>query len=225
MAYANAHVKVTIFGTMAGGQEEWSTGFRMGSEDGGSGNFGVGAGFTDALLPLWQTFYTNIAHKIHNSFLTTGIKAAVILPDGKTDLANVVTASYATPIGGGNSGVPQAPQVALVAQLAAASPVGLGAKGRMYLPGVNAALDGSLRIGSSDCQAIANGLRVFLDGAENAVNSPGYVINASKGRPGVPFTAPVNRRVTSVRVGNVYDTQRRRRNALTETYSSATLVA
>lgn len=226
MAYANAHVKVTIFGTSCGGAEEWSTGFRMGSEDGGSGNFGIGAGFADALLPLWSTFFTATASKFGSHFQTVGIKCAVILPDGKTDLGNVVTASYATPIAGALGAGIMPPQVALVAQLAAASPVGLGAKGRMYLPGISAAITGATgKISSTDAASVANGLRTFLDAAESATNSPGYVINASKGRPGVPFTAPVNRRVTQVRVGDVYDTQRRRRNSLTETYSTAALAA
>lgn len=225
MAFANAHVKVTMFGTSCDGAEEWSTGFRMGQEDAGSGNFGIGAGFPAALLPLWQTFFTTNANGIHPSWKTVGIKCALILPDGKTDLANVVTAAYATPIAGGGSGQAFPPQIALVAQLAAASPVGLASKGRMYLPGIVKPIASNGQISTADALLVANALRTFLDGAESAANSPGYVINASKGRPGVPFTAPVNRRVTSVRVGTVYDTQRRRRNGLTESYQSAALVA
>jgi hypothetical protein len=225
MAYANAHVKVTLFGTSCLGAEEWSTGFRMGSEDSGSGNFGIGDGFVNALLPLWQTFWSTTAHGVNASWLTTGIKAALILPDGKTDLANVVTVPYATPIAGGGATSPIPPQVSLVAQLAAASPIGLGSKGRMYLPGIGHTVQTSGKLTAAQTLAIANGLRTFLDAAESATNSPGYVINASKGRPGVPFTAPVNRRVTTIRVGDVYDTQRRRRNGLQESYSSASMAA
>jgi len=225
MAYANAHVKVTIFGTSCDGGEEWSTGFRMGQEDSGGGNFGIGEGWLEEVLPLWQTFFTASLNGINNNWKTVGIKAAIILPDGKTDLANVKTLAYASPISGGNGGTRFPPQVALVAQLAAASPVGLGAKGRMYLPGVCHAVNTNGHISVTEGQNIANNLRTFLDGCETATNSPGFVINASKGRPGVPFTAPVNRRVTSVRVGSVYDTQRRRRNGLTEQYWSASLVA
>lgn len=225
MPYQNAHVKITVFGTSCDGAEEWSTGFRMGQEGAGSGNFAIGAGFTDALLPLWQTFFTTGTTGISSNFKTTGIKAAVILPDGKTDLANVETKAYATPIAGGKASGIFPPQVALVAQLAAASPIGLGAKGRMYLPGVCHAMNSNGHISPTEAQNVANALRTFLDAAENATNSPGYVINASKGRPGVPFTAPIHRRVTSVRIGSVYDTQRRRRNGLTENYYSAAMVA
>lgn len=224
MAYANSHVKITLFGLSCGGAEEWSTGFRMGSESPGSGNFGIGEGFVDALLPLWQTFFTGATTQIHSSWSTTGIKAALILEDGTTDLEHVVTVPYGSPIVGGKGTNPFPPQVSLVAQLAAASPIGLGSKGRMYLPGVCAPIANGV-VGGTDLTNIANALRTFLDAAETATNSPGYVINASKGRPGVPFTAPVNKRVESVRLGNVYDTQRRRRNALTETYTTAALAA
>lgn len=225
MAYANAHVKVTIFGTSCGGAEEWSTGFRMGSEDGGSGNFGINADWLAAVLPLWQTFFKSAQSGFHQMWKTDGIKAAIILPDGKTDLANVLTLAYGAPISGASNLAAFPPQVALVAQLAAASPIGLGSKGRMYLPGIVHAIDGTGQIPGVLRQQVADGLKTFLDGAESAANSPGYVINASKGRPGVPFTAPVNRRVASVRVGSVYDTQRRRRNKLTETYSTSALAA
>jgi hypothetical protein len=225
VAYQNAHVKVTIFGTCFGGAEEWSTGFRMGQEGDGGGNFGIGAGWLASILPLWQTFFTHAEVGIGGTWQTTGIKAAIILPDGKTDLANVETQSYGAPISGGKPTNIFPPQVSLVAQLAAASPVGLGAKGRMYLPGVSIVLGANGQLAAADTLKIATHLRTFLDGCESAANSPGYVINASKGRPGVPFTAPVNRRVTQVRVGSVYDTQRRRRNGLTESYSVAAMAA
>lgn len=225
MAYENSHVKITLFGTCFDGAEEWSTGFRMGSEGAAGGNFAIGAGFVDALLPLWQTFFTSTAVDVSSRYNTTGIKAAIILATGQTDLNNVVTVPYGTPIVGGGGVAAHPPQISLVAQLAAASPIGLGSKGRMYLPGINIAVTSNGKIGLTDTQAVANALRTFLDGAESAVNSPGYVINASKGRPGVPFAAPVNRRVTQVKIGTVYDTQRRRRNALTEEYATAVLAA
>lgn len=225
MPYQNAHVKVTMFGTSCAGAEEWSTGFRMGTETEGGANFGINKPWLDSLLPLWSTFFTSALVKVHSSWKTQGIKAAVILPGGNTDLANVETSYYNTPIAGAGVSSPQAPQVSVVAQLAAANNMGLGSKGRMYLPGIAVALPDSGFIPTADCVNIANGLRTFLDAAESAAGSPGYVINASKGRPGVPFTAPVNRRVAFVRVGNVYDTQRRRRNGLTEQYSTAAMAA
>lgn len=225
MAYANSHVKVTLFGTCFDGAEQWSTGFRMGSEDPGAGNFGIPAGFVDELLPLWQTFFTSTSVDVSSRYTTTGIKAAIILANGQTDPDEVVTVPYTTPIVGGGGIGAHPPQITLVAQLANSSPVGLGSKGRMYLPGINIAVTSNGKIGLTDTQAVANALRTFLDAAETTTNTPGYIINASKGRPGVPFAAPVNKRVHQVKIGTVYDTQRRRRNAMTEEYATALLAA
>lgn len=225
MAYANAHVKVTLFGTCMSGNEEWQTGFRMGDPDPAGGNFGIGSGWLALVAAAWQTYFTNGSNGFSGNYKTNGVKAAIILEDGSTDIANVETYSYATPISGASGGSWFPPQITLSAQLAAASPVGLGAKGRMYLPGINFPISASGYIGTTEAQAIANGLRTFLDACETATNSPGVVMNCSKGRIGVPFAAPVNRRVTHVRVGSVYDTQRRRRNQLVESYVNADLAA
>lgn len=224
MAFANQHVKVTVFGTVFGGAEEWSTGFHMGSEDPGAGNFSINETWLAALLPLWQTFFTSATIAFHSTWKTVGIKAAIIKTDGKTDIDNVRTAAYGTPISGASASQLYPGQVSLVAQLAAASPVGLGAKGRMYLPATTTGVLTTGHISTTAAQDVANGLRTFLDGAESAANSPGYVMNTSQGRVS-PAAAPVNRRVTTVRVGTVLDTQRRRRNGLTETYMSAALAA
>lgn len=221
--YANDHVRVTIFGTHVDGNEEWSTNFHIGATDSGSGNFDVAQEWVDALLPLWQTFFTSSSTAIINVCKTVGIKAGVVrASDGKFALDTIKTATYATPVAGTSTSPIFPPQVALVAQLRA-SGVGLGTKGRMYLPGPAHSLQGNGKISGANATSVANNLRTFLDAAETAVNSPGYIINVSKGRPGVPFTAPINKRVTEVRVGDVYDTQRRRRNGLTESYSTATM--
>jgi hypothetical protein len=225
MAYMNAHVKVTIFGDMFTGGEIWSTGFHIGEADEGGGNFGVSPEWVEALKAPWQGFFSGATEGFSGNFRTLGIKAGVLLPDGKYDLSTIYTASYNQPISGGSMNPSFPPQVALVAQLRAASPVGLGAKGRMYLPGITHPVNGQGRISSAAANTTATGLKNFLDAAEAAVNSPGYVINASKGRVGVPFAPPVHRRVTSVLVGDVYDTQRRRRNALRESYSTQAMNA
>lgn len=225
MAYQNAHVKVTLYGDCFGGAEEWSTGFRMGQEGDASGNFAINEAWVQTVKTEWATFFQLPANGFGVDWRITGVKAAIVLPDGKTDLGNVINNPYGTPGTGAYTIGKMPPQVSLVAQLRSASPVGLASKGRMYLPGVSVAPDATGHVPTATANSIATTLRTFFDNIETAAGSPGYVINASKGRPGVPFTAPINKRVTMVRVGNVYDTQRRRRNGLTEIYSSATLVA
>jgi len=229
MAYANAHVKVTIFGDMLNGAEEWSTGFHMGGADGGSGNFGVNADWVNALAAAWETYWKNSAHGHHSNFRTLGVKAGVVNVDTKFDLSTIITRTYPAPITGGNPNVTlYPPQIALVASLESANRRELGGKGRMYLPGVGFSISGGGVIDSGAQTAIANGIRTFFDTIEDAAGSPGYVMIASQGRKnssGTVTAPPVNRRVTNVRVGNVYDTQRRRRNQLSESYVNATLSA
>jgi len=225
MAYANAHVKVQIFGDMLNTNEIWTTSFRMGSEDAGGGNFGVNPLFVDAVKPLWQAVFTGATQNFSPRFRTLGIKAGVVQTDGKMDLDTIYTSTYATPISGGSSNPTFPPQCAIVVSLRAANPTGLGSKGRMYLPGFCAPIDASGQISSTDTTRLATDMKGFLDACEADTNSPGYVIIASQGRPGVPFAPPVHRRVTSLRVGSVYDTQRRRRNNLVESYAAQTMVA
>lgn len=223
--YANSHVRVTIFGTHMDGNEEWQTGFHMGSEDSGGGNFDVPAGFCAALLPLWSTFFTSSSTAVINVCKTVGIKASVINgSDGHVDISTTQIATYSSPVAGTSTSPIFPAQIALVAQLRAAG-TGLGTKGRMFLPGIAHSMQGNGVISNANAQSVANNLRTFFDAAEAVTLNPGYVMNVSKGRVGVPFTAPLNKRVTSVRVGTVYDTQRRRRNGLAETYMGADLAA
>ena len=227
MAYANAHVKVTIFGDTFGGAEEWSTGFHMGSAEEGGGNFGVNADWVNTLAAAWQTFFTANGSGSPQYARTLGVKAGVVLPTGKFDLGTIIPRTYATPIAGGHPGTVYPAQCTLVASLESANRRDLGGKGRMYLP-TNFGVNGGGHINAVDAQACADLLRTFFDTIEDAAGSPGYVMIASQGRNptnGSTAAPPVNRRVTNVRVGDVIDTQRRRRNQLTETYYNATLSA
>lgn len=229
MAYANAHVKVTLFGDMLNGQEEWSTGFHMGSAEEGAGNFGVNSDWVNSVLGAWQTFFGANVNGFHSNFRTLGVKAGIVLPTGKYDLSNIVTRTYATPVAGGNTAVTlYPPQIALVASLESANRRDLGGKGRMFLPGIGWGISANGVIDVGAQTAVADGLRTFFDTIEDAAGSPGYVMIASQGRKAADGTVtapPVNRRVTNVRVGNVFDTQRRRRNGLVESYVNATLSA
>lgn len=222
--YQNAHVKVSIIGDCFGGAEEWSTGFRVGTVAAGGGNFDVSQAWLDEIAGTWATYFALSANGYSTQYRTTQLKAGIVLPDtGKFDLSTIKTHTYTSPVAGTSGGSWHPPQVSLVAQLASANPRELGGKGRMYLPGINFPINTNAKLSTTENQRIADNLRTWLDSIEVATDSPGYVMIASKGRVGVPFAAPVNRRVATVRVGDVYDTQRRRRNQLSETYFSASL--
>lgn len=227
--FAHSVKRVTMSGTSFNGAEIWSTGFYIGSV--GSDVSNPTQTFADAVRTAWTTFFQNATTGIGNSWKTDQIKVAQISAAGVTSLTNVVYAPYGTAIAGANSTITYPPQIALVASLENAGARGLAAKGRMYLPGVSLSLQTNGTLTSANALAIANNLKTFLDAVNAAAPTGEDVILASQGNrvkdedgkyvpvPGTAVNAVVNR----VRVGSVYDTQRRRRNAMVETYQSATL--
>jgi len=219
--YAYKVNRVTISGTCAGGAEEWSTGFYMGYAAGDSSN--PTQTLADSIKTAWQTFFTATASKVQSNYTTRSIKISQLNTDGSTLLDNTIFSDYATPIVGTGASTFFPPQVSLVCTLQSALSRGLAAKGRMYLPGVGAPLASTGKISATaDVTAIATNLKTFFDAVNTAGGVAGKIILASKGRPGVAGSAS-NQLMTKLRVGDVYDTQRRRRNGLVETYQSATL--
>jgi hypothetical protein len=183
MAYANAHVKVTIFGDCLNGQEEWSTGFHMGSADEGSGNFGVNSDWLNGALTAWQAYFGANVNGFHSNYRTLGIKAGVVLETGKFDLANIITRTYPQPLTGGNTAVTLfPPQISLVASLESANRRDLGGKGRMYLPGIGFGISANGVIDNGAQTAFDIGLRTFFDTLEDAAGSTRYVMIASQCR-------------------------------------------
>lgn len=215
MAYPHRVARVTLSGTMFGGQEIWSTGFFMGFE-GQDAPAITDTGVSD-ISNAWQTFFSNASSEISNKYQYTMCKVQMLGVDGK---ALPDTAKYYSPVSavnGGSASQALPPQIALVATLANSLPRGLATKGRMFLPGVNALVDSTGHIGTGTTTAIATNLQTFFGAIMNDADTPGRAVLASLGnslqlRPGEI------RNVTQIRVGNVYDTQRRRRNALMEAY-------
>jgi hypothetical protein len=227
--FAHSVKRITISGTCYNGAEIWSTGFYVGSV--GSDVSNPTQAFADAVRTAWTAFFTNSTSAIGNAWKTDNVKVAQISATGITSESNVVYAPYGTAItgGGGTQNLP--PQIAMVCSLENAGARGLAAKGRMYLPGVGAPVGTDGKLTSTTALALANNMKTFLDAVNAAAPTAEDVILASQGNrvkdaqgkyqpvPGTAVNAVVNR----VRVGSVYDTQRRRRNQMVEVYQSATL--
>jgi hypothetical protein len=227
MPYAYRVTRVTISGSFMAGIEEWSTGFYMGKIDG------------DAALPTqaqaddvrdaWGTFFNNSTSEFSSSWTTSLVKLSSVGTDTKSNAADTVFSNYTVnPIGKQTNVYP--PQISLVATMASNSPRGIGAKGRMYLPGIAKPFGTDGKIAGQFVDAISTNFKTFLDAVNASTNTDDYVILASQGqlnRDGtikVGGLSAVNRAVTSIRLGNVYDTQRRRRNGLQEQYQVKALV-
>ncbi len=227
--YAHAIKRCTISGQSFGGAEIWSTSFYIGSVEADVSN--PTQQFADAIRTAWTAFFQNVGVQMGTNWTTKEIKLAQVGTDGKTSLSNVIYAPYGTPIAGTYGSNVYPPQVSVAATLEHTGARGLAAKGRMYLPGIARSVTATGMMDTTSCTAIATALKTFLDAVNTAAPTGERVILASQGRrtkgadgkyTPVPGTA-VNAVVDRVKVGSVFDTQRRRRNNLVELYQSATL--
>lgn len=207
-----------MVGQAYGGAEEWTTGFYVGHEDADAGV--PTQADADYIKARWQTLFTHGNMGIGNTHTTTHIKVSEINPDGTTVLANTVFANYTSPIAGAETSIKPIPQVALVVTLKSSIPRGLGSKGRMYFPGICKQVTSNGKISNTDINNMSGLLQTFFNGVNTDLGIRGKIILASKGSSA---GAGFNKNVNAIRVGDVYDTQRRRRNGLTESYVASTI--
>lgn len=218
MPYAHNVNRVTIFGSCFGGQEIWSTGFYMASP--GADAPIPSEASAVAIKDAWGTFFGAGANMFGYLWKSEGVKIAHLdKVTGKTS-GVPVTSYYSTAPQGASTGIGFPPQISVVATLLADNGKGFGGKGRMYLPGIQQGLDATGRIGSPFNQTLATNLAAMFASINASFDAPGVVVNASQGKDTGLATGMVNRPVTHIRVGNVYDTQRRRRNGFTEIYAT-----
>ena len=215
MALPHRVARVTLSGTCFGGAEIWSTGFYLGRENADASPITPTA--VSDVANAWNTFFQDPESCISGYYEFTMCKIAMIEEDGKTipDSAQYYSPPALVKGGAGNSS--QAPQVSLVATLANSLPRGLATKGRMFLPGVAREVNATGHLDTLWTTGIADNLQTFFNTVYNDADLPRNPVLASVGR-GPLLTDGTIRNVTQIRVGNVYDTQRRRRNGLTEAY-------
>lgn len=223
MPYLHRFTRVTISGTSFGGAEEWSTGFNVGEVD-ANATMPTQAQ-ADAYRDLWHDFFVHHDAYISNRWESTLVKVSSIGMDGKSNAADTVFATFPT-LTQGATGDSFPPQVSLVASLLGVDPRGVASKGRMYLPGVAAGLDATGHIPNNQRNELHAKFAAFLDGVNADTSTPNVVMLASPGSlnkdgtPKIGGSSPKNSRVAAMKLGNVYDTQRRRRNGLAEQYVS-----
>ena len=222
MVYAHRVTRVTLSGTMFG-SEEWSTGFFLGQESADATEM-TQLG-TQAIMNAWRTYFISTGANIANSYSTLQCKSALIDADGLTILDTVQYAYPTSATAGAINSLNTHPaQCALVATLLSDRPRGKASKGRMYLPGISAKVETNGKISSVNLGNIADGLKTFFDALTGHIDIPDQLILAAKGTGPFPALTAQNDYVETIKIGDVIDTQRRRRNAMTETYTSRVLV-
>lgn len=128
-----------------------------------------------------------------------------------------ITLRWKTPVAGGNSGAAVPPQLSVVASHLTQQ-VGRRGRGRAFLPPVTATSLNEGGLSSSVATALLGAQRTLLGAL--AVNSGVGPWSAST-RPSI-IGSPWNQYavINTVRIGNVIDTQRRRRRSATEAFIS-----
>lgn len=139
--------------------------------------------------------------------------------DTDDELYGFATAAPAAPVvGTGSALLP--PQSAIVVSLISDTP-GARGRGRLYFPGFGSQLATTFRLNSPTPSDFVTDVKTYLSALQTAmlaaiVTPPWVGIQlAVRSR-----TSRATHTVTSLRVGDVLDTQRRRRDRLPETYAS-----
>lgn len=176
----------------------------------------------DQVAPAWAAFLGGADYSAHA--VTHQIKLAVIGTNGKEVPAPpyavgtpcLLTYTSSAPTGG--SGGNMLPLQNTVAHSLRTDQIGRRGRGRMFMPSLTvAALDAHGFVSSSQLSNMRDNLVAFCEALKLGSGGGPYIRPIVTGHPWT--TAGL---VSSVRVGNVVDTQRRRRRSLVETVVTGT---
>lgn len=201
--------RYTLYGHLAGG-EEFNTSFWMDAvydSDGAAG---------DAVAAVIGYFVTDCSAAVkaimQASAAYDGLRLYEYPDAGPAPAARVTDVALGTPVVGtaAGNGLNQA---CLVATLLTGS-AGRRNRGRMYLPATGLPVTSGLANLSSTITSVANSVRTFFSDLNGSVNVNGSVVVVSS-------AGSASRPVTTVRVDNKPDIQRRRADALVATFTAS----
>lgn len=214
-----SYIKTILLGGI-GSSEVFSTGMAW-------RNFELfGASMTQVMIEsLSRRLITNIT----SAAIPTGLKTLmsngaefrgwrVEQHDEDESLTNVAESFYPTPIAGTGS-ASKTPQDSLVFSLRTSTP-GARGRGRMYWPALGATLGSDFKLTNPSAATVALAAATLADmvgdqiNLEWAANSMAVTCELAVRST----TDHVSRKVERIQVGDVLDTQRRRRDNLPETY-------
>lgn len=217
MAFPAQHYLALCMGDGYNATEQWQFGFRLAATDPSAPPTQAQANaIRDAFVTAWNaTFHCRFLRftQIKLTWLTT---AGLIVP-GFVPVFGIPAAPVAGTEAGGNlSHI--IPQGAHALTLRTAIVRGHASHGRVYLPPVCSTLQTDGRITQAQCDLMASNYGGFLTSINTIAGISSAVVMSRVG-------AGASAAVTSVQMGRVVDTQRRRRRSLAETpLSSVTVV-
>lgn len=216
--YDRRHFKVTLEGTNATDQDIWTTGWRIAPSPASEPiiNYPEMANtLLESVTGAAETFWDAVRGRIAQGTRLNSVKVAPVDEDGRyIDNMDSVVYDWETPLRGG-SGLTHPPQVSVVASLTTGTRRGNATHGRMYLPLTGIIINANdFTISVAERQAVAQAVVGLLDDSLGAIADvsldPVVMSNIGSG---------TTRTITTVAVGSILDTQRRRRNRFTEEYT------
>lgn len=212
------HIKIVWRGYFFGTPEEWSFSTKWRSDydlanDADINNIDASA-MRNALLT-----YVNTTGIFSTRVRCSGWRAYAIGPDGKM-VGNPRIEEYALSDEiGGNGTHNNPPQIALVVGTIADNR-GPARFGRFYLPGPSAEVGADLRLSTAARDSALTATVAFLNSVQGSIDVPDTTVAATMVHSS-PVGTGVEQEVQRIRIGRVYDTQRRRRTQLDEDYAEA----
>jgi len=208
--------RVSLEGDCFGGDEIWQTGFWRGHA--GQASEEPTLEVAQQIAAAFSTFVTTANSGVSSNYVFRTVRMSYHLAAGGTNRDLTVIYDLPVPAVGTANAVSQHPaQISMVATLMTALARGRGSKGRMFLPCNQGSISSNGSIASNIQTPIATNLATFLDTVNSGPSGTDSVVNVSPINAANGFAGLIVP-VTGVRVGNIYDTQRRRRNDLGETY-------
>jgi len=148
------------------------------------------------------------------SVALTGVRLEGHADTGAT--IGAAEAGYAPERTGTGIGAPHPPQTALVLSMKS-STTGQSGRGRLYWPAMSVELNSAFQVSDPSNTALVTAFASYLSDVSDAIQAnaglfPWTTVSLAVASPTLGTQAPVSR----LEVGNILDTQRRRRNNLVE---------
>lgn len=219
MAYLNEFIRVTFGGTLAGDNEIWSCNFHLVQRGGIRPVLEWWSDSTDKIADLGdllEGYVSSPETLVPNGVALKWVKMALIGTNGEylTEAVDMPLNAYGSIT---NSYLPQA---SIVNSLVSSKWKDPGRYNRFYLPTASLSGSGQYQLSSGETNAYVGRLKTFIEAVNTTMSdliAVEYtlvgVVSGTREGSDLP--------VSDVRIGRVVDTQRRRRNSLSEAYSTA----
>lgn len=213
-----SYLRVSILGTTVGG-EVWSVNPAFVSAD------------VDPVVLVTQSNLDAASNGVANVALPADLKTllstalsqigARIEVRQDTNDQLIALSEFTFPNNQPGTGTPKMSAQAAVVVSTLTNTPGARGRGRLYWPAVGAGIDSSLRLTSPTTTNVATAMKSYIDAIESALGTAfdGATFNLAV-RSKTAATTP---KVARLRVGNVIDNQRRRRDSLVESYATVNM--